>query len=52
MKYIYECEGKIKQLKDDDETKLEHNTYFVIVCKKCCNVPVFHLLKRGEIKND
>jgi hypothetical protein len=27
----------------------EHGKYLVVECDKCCNVPVFHLLQKGEI---
>ena len=48
MKYIYECNGETKNLKDDQETLVEHKSYFVVVCNDCCNIPVLHLLERGE----
>lgn len=48
MKYIYECNGEIKDLEDSQETLVEHKSYFMVVCQDCCNVPVLHLLKRGE----
>ncbi len=48
MKYVYECCGKIKELKDQ-ETKVENGQYFVVICHECCNVPVCHLLERGQL---
>jgi len=44
-KFTYECSGKIITL-TDEETLHEHGRYFVVRCKKCCNVPVLHLLKK------
>ena len=41
-KFTYECDGKIVTL-TDEETLHEHGRFFVVRCKKCCNVPVFHL---------
>ena len=48
MPYEYECNGEIKQLKNDDHTEHEHGNYFVVRCEKCCNVPVYHLLTRAK----
>jgi hypothetical protein len=47
--YIYDCNGVTKQLQDDQETIVEHNKYDCVVCTDCCNVPVLHLLRRGEV---
>ena len=52
MKYVYECDGILKQLQDDQETLVDLDRYFCVVCKECCNVPVLHLLKRGEIDEE
>jgi hypothetical protein len=51
MLYTYECQGKVKDLKDDQETHVEHNRYFVVRCEECCNVPVYHMIdrKQGEM---
>jgi hypothetical protein len=48
MKYVYECKGKIKELKDDQETIVEHKHYFCVVCTECSNVPVLHSLERTD----
>jgi hypothetical protein len=45
FKFTYECQGKTIELKDE-ETSHEHGRYFVVKCDKCCNIPVFHLLKK------
>ena len=47
-KYVYECNGKTIVL-TDEETRHEHGRYFVVVCDKCCNVPVLHLLRKGNV---
>ena len=47
--YVYDCDGKIKNLGDDQDTIVDHDKYFCVVCSDCCNVPVLHLLTRGEI---
>ena len=48
MNYIYECDGRIFPLEEFDETVVEHKKYFCVVCTKCSNVPVLHMLERGE----
>jgi hypothetical protein len=47
--YVYDCNGETKQLGDDQETIVEHDKYFCVICKECCNVPVLHILTRGEV---
>ena len=49
MKYKYKCNGIEKNLKDHQETLVEHKQYFCVVCNECSNVPVLHLLERGEV---
>ena len=46
--YTYECNGQIKDLQDDQETKVEVCRLFVVKCEDCCNVPVYHLLERKK----
>lgn len=46
MNYVYTCNGKEHMVKDTDECIVEHNKYFCVICHKCCNVPVLHLLER------
>jgi len=49
MKYVYKCGNKTKELKDNQETIVKYNDYFMVICNDCCNVPVVHLLTRkGE----
>jgi len=45
FKYVYYCKGEEIELTTED-TSDEHGRYFVVVCDKCCNIPVFHLLER------
>lgn len=45
QKFTYECKGKTITL-TDEETSHENGKYFVVICKKCCNVPVLHLLRK------
>jgi len=45
FEFTYECKGKTIKL-TDEETYHEHGKYFVVLCDKCCNVPVFHLLTK------
>jgi hypothetical protein len=45
FKFEYECNGEIIQL-TDEKTSHERGKYFVVLCDKCCNIPVFHLLKK------
>ena len=42
--FIYNCNGKDIVL-TDEKTEHEHGKYFVVICDKCCNIPVFHLLR-------
>jgi len=51
MEYTYECQNTVKNLKDDQPTKVEHGKYFYMICNECCNVPVAHLLTRNN-END
>lgn len=44
FQFTYECKGKTIDL-TDEKTLNEHGKYFVVICNKCCNVPVFHLLE-------
>ena len=46
-KFTYECKGQTIVL-SDEETRHEHGKYFVVVCDKCCNVPVLHLLEEKK----
>lgn len=48
MKYVYKCKNKITELKDNQETIVKYNEYFMVICNDCCNVPVVHLLTRKE----
>ncbi len=48
MKYVYQCNGVQRDLKDDQETHVERKKYFCVICTDCCNVPVLHLLTRKE----
>jgi len=52
MNYVYNCNGQEKVLTDDQETKVEHGRYFVVVCSDCCNVPVLHMLDRKDSDNE
>lgn len=45
--YTYDCNGDTKTLKDDQDTIVEHDKYFCVICTDCSNVPVLHLLNRG-----
>jgi len=45
FKFTYECNGKTITL-TDEETYHEAGKYFIVRCDKCCNVPVFHLLRK------
>lgn len=45
--FEYECNGETIPL-TDEETSHQHGNYFVVKCDKCCNIPVFHLLKREK----
>ena len=47
FQFTYECKGKTIDL-TDEETLNEHGKYFVVICNKCCNVPVFHLLEEKK----
>lgn len=47
MPYEYECNGKTIQL-TNEKTEHEHGKFFVVICEKCCNVPVYHLLIRSS----
>ena len=46
-KFTYECNGQTIEL-TNEKTLHELGRYFVVVCDKCCNVPVLHLLKKEE----
>lgn len=48
VQYSYTCKKETKELKDDQETKVEHGRYFFVVCHECCNMPVFHMLDRAS----
>ncbi len=48
--YWYSCRGEKVKLKSSDHTEFKHGRYFLVVCAKCCNVPVTHLLRREEKK--
>lgn len=51
MRYVYDCKGQVCELKDSDETivrRLVKKMAFMIVCDKCCNVKVLHLLRRSD----
>ena len=52
MNYVYDCGGEEKTLTDDDNTKVEHGKYFVIVCNNCCDIPVLHMLRRKGDNDD
>lgn len=45
QKYTYECNGKTITL-TNEKTDHVHGKYFIVICDKCCNVPVSHLLER------
>ena len=47
QKYVYECDGKAVTL-TDEKTEHVHGKFFTVICEKCCNVPVLHLLERAE----
>lgn len=47
FKFIYECKGETIEL-SDEQTEHEAGRYFVVLCDKCCNIPVFHLLRQKE----
>lgn len=44
-KYTYECDGKTITL-TNEKTEHSFGKYFVVICDKCCNIPVTHLLKK------
>lgn len=48
MNYVYDCNGDVKKLTDDQATIVEHKKYFCVVCSDCCNVPVLHMLRRDD----
>jgi len=43
--YVYQCNGKDITL-TDEQTDEVHGMFFVVICDKCSNVPVLHLLER------
>lgn len=45
-KFWYECNGEKKTYTPDMPVEHEHGKYLVVVCDKCCNVPVMHLLRK------
>ena len=45
FKHTYECGDETVEL-TNEETYLEGGKYFVVVCDKCSNIPVFHLLRK------
>ena len=48
----YTCRGREVKLTEVDQTALKHGKYFLVICGKCCNVAVTHLLWRREEKED
>ena len=46
-KFTYECKGETISL-TTEETKHQSGRYFMVVCDKCCNVPVLHLLQQED----
>lgn len=44
-KYEYECKGETIIL-TNERTEHEAGKYFVVFCERCCNVPVYHLLRK------
>jgi len=47
QKYIYKCNGKIVTLTNEKTDHL-HGMFFVVICDKCCNISVLHLLERAK----
>ena len=47
FKFTYECDGETIDL-TDEETSHQNGKYFVVLCDKCCNIPVFHLLTKVD----
>jgi hypothetical protein len=48
-KFEYWC-GDWKTYTPDLPVEHEHGKYLVVVCDKCCNVPVMHLLKKKGVQ--
>lgn len=46
-KWYYYCKGK-KIYVDKSEVVFEHGRYPLVVCDKCCNIPVTHLVTKEE----
>ena len=46
-KFTYECNGETITL-TNEETKHASGKYFVVVCDKCCNIPVLHSLREDN----
>jgi len=49
--FTYECNGETVTL-TNEETSHENGRYFCVICNKCCNVPVLHLLKETPVIYD
>jgi predicted SprT family Zn-dependent metalloprotease len=45
--YVYDCKGQEVELTDSDLTEVERGTFY-IKCDKCCNIPVYHSLRRNK----
>jgi hypothetical protein len=45
--FVYECKDKTITL-SNEETSHASGKFFVVVCDKCCSIPVFHLLTKEE----
>ena len=51
MRYVYNCNGREVTLTDDDATKIRkvsNKMFFFIICDKCCNIKVLHILRRAD----
>ena len=44
-KYKYKCNGKTVIL-FDEKTEHVNGNYFCVICEKCSNIPVFHILRK------
>jgi hypothetical protein len=51
MDYVYTCRNKEIQL-TDEKTDIKHGKYFLVVCDKCCNIPVLHMLHRKSFERN
>jgi len=44
QKNTYKCNGKTITL-TNEKTEFVHGKYFAVICNKCCNIPVLHLIE-------